>query len=111
MLYLYYLNMIYLSTILTHYEIFRGHIMLKIKEKRKKKGYSQEAFAEILGISQNAVSQYETGKREPDIETLSKISIVLDITVEELIEFRRIYDKVHDELYAKIVAKEKQPKS
>ncbi|MBN3490527.1 helix-turn-helix transcriptional regulator [Acholeplasma equirhinis] len=76
--------------------------MLKLKEFREKKGLSQVKLGEILGLSKQTISTYELGTREPNIETLSKIAIVLDVTIDELIDFRKIYDQVHEELYSKV---------
>ena len=36
---------------------------------RKRAGLSQQELAERTGISRSAISMYETGKREPDLET------------------------------------------
>jgi len=85
--------------------------MLKLKEFREKKGLSQLSLGNILGISKQTVSSYETGSREPNIEMLAKLAIVLEVTIDELIEFRKIYDQVHEELYEKVQEKEKEPKS
>lgn len=84
--------------------------MHKIKALRTEKGLSQQELAEILGISQKTVSGYEVGVREPSIEILTKIAIVLDTTVDELIEFRKIHDQLGQELLEKI-QKVKEPKS
>ena len=37
---------------------------------RKRKGLSQQELANTLKISRSAIGMYETGKREPDLETL-----------------------------------------
>ncbi len=46
---------------------------------------TQSELAEKLNVTRQAVSNWENGKTEPDIETLHKISDVLEITIEELI--------------------------
>ena len=48
----------------------------RIKIMREKKGYSQKALGDILGISKQAVSMYEQGKRTPDPEMIVKMSDV-----------------------------------
>lgn len=62
-----------------------------IKRYREEKNITQEALAETLCVTRQAVSNWECGKAEPDIETLQRIATVLDVTVEELIygEHRR----------------------
>jgi Predicted transcriptional regulators len=56
-----------------------------IKRFREDKHITQEELAEHLNVSRQAVSNWECGKTEPDIETLHKIATFLDISVEELI--------------------------
>lgn len=41
---------------------------------RRQAGLSQQALADATGLSRSAVGMYETGKREPDIETLRLLS-------------------------------------
>ena len=48
--------------------------MNKMAEYRKKAGLTQTQLAEYLGISQNTLSQYETGKRNPDIKTVEMMA-------------------------------------
>ena len=56
-----------------------------IKKFREEKNITQEALAAYLNVSRQAVSNWECGKNEPDIETLHKIAMFLEINVEELI--------------------------
>ena len=61
---------------------------LKIAYYRKKCGYTQEVFAELIGKSVNFVAQVEgTGTvRGVSLETLFKIAQVLDISPSKLLE-------------------------
>lgn len=59
--------------------------MLKIKELREEKGLMQKELGDIIGISQNTLSQYENGKREPDYETLKKIAEYFDVSTDYLL--------------------------
>lgn len=59
---------------------------MNLTELRKKKSISQEELAKALGITQGAISAYETGRWEPSIATIKKMSAVLDCTVDELLE-------------------------
>ena len=43
------------------------------KQWRESTGLTQEEFAERVGISQAAVSHYESGRRIPDLESFRKI--------------------------------------
>ena len=46
---------------------------------------SQTAFAQRIGVTQVTLSRFETDKREPDLETLCRISIVLGVSVDWLL--------------------------
>lgn len=57
-----------------------------IKNKRKKLGITQEQLAEKINVTRQAVSNWENGKTEPDIETLTKIAQIFDISIDELVD-------------------------
>lgn len=60
-------------------------ISKNIKKLRQEKGLTQEAFAEKLNLSRQAVSSWETGRTQPDVEMLGIISEKFSVSVEELI--------------------------
>jgi Zn-dependent peptidase ImmA (M78 family)/DNA-binding XRE family transcriptional regulator len=45
----------------------------RIREAREARGYTREAFADALGVSTQAVAQYETGQHAPGPEVMGKI--------------------------------------
>ncbi len=51
---------------------------------RKKNGLTQEQFGTMLGVSNQAVSKWESGVSMPDVMLLPKIADTLKITLEEL---------------------------
>jgi len=51
---------------------------------RSNLGISQAALAELLGVSQQAVAQWETGRAYPRGETLAKLDDILHCTIDEL---------------------------
>ncbi|WP_274540117.1 methyltransferase domain-containing protein [Clostridium thermosuccinogenes] len=53
---------------------------------RKNLGYSQAEFAEILGVSTQAVSKWETGLTLPDIEVLLNISWICKTSINNILE-------------------------
>ncbi len=57
----------------------------RIKELRKKRGFSQEAFADHAGLHRVAVGWIEQGKRVPSLKTLLKISQGFGISLSELL--------------------------
>ena len=60
-----------------------------IMRARKAKGYTQMTLADALGVSFQAVSNWERGQTCPDIANLSQLSQVLDISIDELLGNKR----------------------
>lgn len=62
---------------------------MKLSEKifycRKKAGLSQEALAEELGVSRQAVSKWETGDAVPEIGKLLSLAKIFDVTTDWLL--------------------------
>lgn len=56
-----------------------------IKEIRTAKGMTTEELAGIVGVTRMAISNYETGKRMPDLYSALRIAKALDTTVENLV--------------------------
>ncbi|MBQ2899537.1 MAG: helix-turn-helix transcriptional regulator [Oscillospiraceae bacterium] len=56
-----------------------------IKSKRTEKNYSQKELAEMLYVSEGAVSKWERGISYPDITLISEICRILDISEHEFI--------------------------
>ena len=56
-----------------------------IKEKRIEKNMTQLALADYMGVSYQAVSNWERGNSMPDISKLEDLCRILDVTVEELL--------------------------
>lgn len=56
-----------------------------IKDLRKKKNMTQDELAEKLNVTRQAVSNWENGKTQPDIETLTQLAEVFDVSVERII--------------------------
>lgn len=58
---------------------------VRLKEARQKKGLSQADAADKLNVSRQAISRWETGKGFPDINFLTPISELYDISIDELL--------------------------
>lgn len=57
----------------------------KIKQTREAKHMKQGDFAKKLGLSQAAISQFESGARQPTPKTIERICEVLEVSREELV--------------------------
>ena len=62
-----------------------NNIRKTIKKLREEKNITQEQLAEKLNVTRQAVSNWEKGKTQPDIDTIIKISGILEVSVEEII--------------------------
>lgn len=62
---------------------------MKFNEKlftlRKRAGYSQEEFAEIIGVSRQTVSKWETDFMKPETDKLIQISKLYNVSLDELL--------------------------
>lgn len=56
-----------------------------VKRLRERKNYSQSELAELVGVSQQAIADYEKGKKVPNIVTGVDLARKLDTTVEQLL--------------------------
>ncbi|WP_099469462.1 helix-turn-helix domain-containing protein [Konateibacter massiliensis] len=57
----------------------------RMKELRKSKGYTQESFAQEIGISHRTYSGIEIGRHSTSIETFVEMAKALDTTLDYLI--------------------------
>lgn len=57
----------------------------RLRKAREEQGLTQQAVADLLGISKSTYSGYETGKREPDVFKIKALSEVLSISADVLI--------------------------
>lgn len=66
---------------------------MNLKKIRTEKGITQETLANAIGVNPTAISNYEIGIREPNLEKLKNIASVLDCTVDELLEDEKENDR------------------
>ncbi|MBR5471896.1 MAG: helix-turn-helix transcriptional regulator [Oscillibacter sp.] len=59
---------------------------MRLKELRKARYITQLKMALDLNMSQNTISRYETGEREPGLAELVKIADYLNVSVDYLLE-------------------------
>ncbi|MBQ6846803.1 MAG: LexA family transcriptional regulator [Oscillospiraceae bacterium] len=58
---------------------------IQLKKLREVKGVSQSKLASDFGISQGTVGNWESGIREPNFETISKLAIYFNVSVDYLL--------------------------
>ena len=57
----------------------------RLKELRKRSGFSQKSLSARLGVSQQAVGKWETGRSSPDPETLAQLAALLNTSTDDLL--------------------------
>ena len=57
----------------------------RLKTIRLRRGLTQNAVAERLGITRPAYTAYESGNREPDFELLSKLASIYNVSTDYLL--------------------------
>ena len=58
----------------------------KIKQYRKLKNITQEEMATLLNVTRQSYINYESGETEPSFETLKKISRILNVSIDALLD-------------------------
>lgn len=67
-----------------------------ISDKRKAKSMTQKQLADLLNVTDKAVSKWERGVSCPDINTIPKLADILGVSVDELLRFQR-QNKTHSQ--------------
>lgn len=59
--------------------------MDKLRQIRKANGITMKQLAVAIGVAEASISFYETGKRQPDIETLCRLANYFNVSVDYLV--------------------------
>ncbi|KQB80246.1 MULTISPECIES: helix-turn-helix domain-containing protein [Leuconostoc] len=57
-----------------------------VRTLRLERGYSQEVFAELVGVHRTYIGMIERGEKNVTLETIVKLSRALDTSISDLIE-------------------------
>nr|DAO01260.1 MAG TPA: Helix-turn-helix XRE-family like protein [Caudoviricetes sp.] len=58
--------------------------MMTLKQLRVNKGLSQVELGNQVGLKQTTISQYENGSRKPPLSMAKKLSVALDVTLDDI---------------------------
>jgi transcriptional regulator with XRE-family HTH domain len=75
----------------------------RISHLRETAKLTQEELANRLGITRAALSHYETGRREPDYETLVKFADFFEVSLDYLVGRTDKPDQVLDENFTEFL--------
>jgi len=59
--------------------------MIRLKELRRAKDITQEELAKQMQLSPSTIGMYETGRREPDFETLQKFADFFHVSTDYIL--------------------------
>ena len=62
-----------------------GTFSQNLKKAREQKGLTQKDVAEIIGVAKSTYSLYESGSREPNVQTIKKIADTLNVSADVLL--------------------------
>ena len=71
----------------------------RLKELRKKRGYTQSELAKYMNMRQGSYTKWETGMTEPRIENLIKLADILNTTTDFLLGKSNINFGNNSEVY------------
>jgi len=78
------------------------HLGKKIRELRRRDGRTQEALADALGVTSQAVSRWESGGSYPDMEILPAIANYFGVSIDELFGYQNDREKKIDAIIDKV---------
>ncbi|WP_373875059.1 helix-turn-helix domain-containing protein [Levilactobacillus humaensis] len=58
----------------------------RLRELREASGMTQESVASVIGRTKQAVSLYEIGTREPNVQNLIKLADLFHVTIDYLVK-------------------------
>lgn len=73
----------------------------RITELRKRKGLTLQQVADAIGVGNNTISRYETGKREPKLKTWEKLANFFNVSVAYLMGISNSPNDGFDEIFIK----------
>ena len=78
----------------------------RLADLRKRHGFSQEALAEKMGVSRQAVSKWERGESTPDTDTLIELAQLYNVSLDELAGIARTTAQENENTEEKVHAQE-----
>lgn len=67
-----------------------------LQELRKSKGYQQKEVAGYIQVKPTTYNTYETGRTEPPIEVLVRLSYLYQIPIDTIVQKERLYKTSND---------------
>lgn len=66
-------------------EMYKMELSERLQFLRKKEDFSQEQLADMLGISRQAVSKWESGQGKPEIDNIIKLTQIYNVSADYIL--------------------------
>ena len=70
---------------------------MTLKQLRVNKGLSQVELGSKVGLKQTTISQYENGSRKPPLSMAKKLSVALDVTLDDIFCSLTFQNEIQDD--------------
>ena len=90
---------------ITYYNLFEGDKMAfkdQLSKLRKRKKITQLELSKMMGVKQYVVSSWEIGRSEPNISQIIKLSDILDVPTDYLLD-KEVIRTVSEEDFEKVI--------
>ena len=77
-------------------KIIKYEIGARIRKFREDRGYSQKELAELIGVSNSRISNWEQGVNRPDADILVDLCKTLNVSPSELLDVHLKDDELND---------------
>ena len=81
----------------------------RIRKYREERGLSQKQLAELIGVKNNRVSNWEQGLNRPDADILATLCRALQVSPSELLDVRLVDDELNAQERKVIMAYRAKP--
>lgn len=71
-------------------------LSMRVSELMKQEGYTQKELAQLVGVTEAAMSRYLSGDREPKIEVVANLATALHTTSDYLISGKNNKDDLSE---------------
>lgn len=62
----------------------------RLKKAREKREYTQQQVADMMNVTKSTYCGYETGRSQPDLKKLKQLAVILNTSIDELLEMKVI---------------------
>ena len=69
----------------------------RIRKFREARGLNQKQLADLLGVKNNRVSNWEQGLNRPDADIIAKMCVILNVSPSELLDVRLVPEELNEQ--------------